>query len=175
DVKFPLENYKAYIDAETDEERTAQLQELVKAVRGHIRDVASRNYITAGTVPYVLVFIPSEQIYSVVLEATPDLIDEALTRKIVLASPLTLYAMLAVVRQAAENANVMKTADEVIALLGAFNKQWQMYNEELDRLGSQLETVGKTYGTLRTTRSNMLQKPLDKIEDLRQSRALPDQ
>ncbi len=177
DVKFPLENYKAYIDAETDEARDAALKQLIGDVRNHVRAVARRDYIdpTVPTVNYAIVFIASEQIYGLVLSAQPDLIDEALQKKIVLASPLTLYAMLAVVRQAAENANVMKTADEVIALLGAFNKQWQMYNEELDRLGSQLETVGKTYGTLRTTRSNMLQKPLDKIEDLRQSRALPDQ
>jgi DNA recombination protein RmuC len=121
------------------------------------------------------VFIASEQIYGLVLSAQPDLLDEALQKRIVLASPLTLYAMLAVIRQAAENANIMKTADEVIELLGQFNKQFQLYNEEVDRLGNQLATVNKTYENLRTTRSNMLQKPLDKIEDLRTSRGLPEE
>ena len=49
-----------------------------------------------------------------------------------------------------------------------------MYNEEVDKLGNQLATVSKTYENLRTTRTNMLQKPLDKIEDLRTARALPE-
>ncbi len=175
DVKFPLENYKAYLDAEADDERNASLQQLVKDVRGHIRAVAGRGYIDTknGTVNYVLLFIPSEQIFSIVLEANADLIDDALKMRVVLASPLTLYAMLSVIRQAAEHANIMKTADEVITLLSKFNTQWQKYSEEVDRLGSQLDTVQKTYDNLRTTRTNMLQKPLDKIEDLRQSRQLP--
>ncbi len=177
DVKFPLESYKAYVDAETDDARAAALRQLTTAVRGHIRAVAGRGYIDpkAPTVDYVLLFIPSEQIYSLVLEAQRDLLDDALRQKIVLASPLTLYAMLAVIRQAAENANLTHTADEVITLLGQFNKQWQAYNEQLDRLGNQLDTVAKTYEGLRTTRANQLQRPLDKIEDLRQSRNLPEE
>jgi len=175
DVKFPLERYKGYLDAESDEKRDAELKSLVTAVRGHIKDVAGRGYIApkAPTVPYLIVFIPSEQIFSLVLEAQPDLMDEALGLKVVLASPLTLYAMLAVIRQAAENANIMKTADEVITLLSAFNKQWQKYNEEVDKLGRQIDTVARQYETVRNTRSNMLQKPLDKIEDLRTARRLP--
>jgi len=171
DVKFPLAAYKAYIDAETDDGREAALHQLVADVRNHIRAVAGRGYIDpkAPTVNYAIVFLASEQVYGLVLSAQPDLIDEAMQKKIVLASPLTLYAMLAVVRQAAENANVMKTADEVITLLGQF------YKQEVDRLGSQLATVSKTYETLRTTRTNMLRKPLDKIEDIRTARGLPEE
>jgi len=177
DVKFPLEAYKAYIDAETDDARDSALRQLVGDVRNHVKAVAGRGYIDpkAPTVPYVIVFVASEQVYGLVLSAQPDLIDEALQKKVVLASPLTLYAMLAVIRQAAENANIMKTADEVITLLGQFNKQFQLYCEEVDRLGSQLATVSKTYESLRTTRTNMLRKPLDKIEDLRTSRGLPEE
>lgn len=176
DVKFPLERYKAYLDAETDQDRDAQLKQLTMAVRNHVRDVARRGYIDpkVPTVPYVLVFIPSEQIYSLVLEARADLLDEALAAKVVLTSPLTLYAMLAVVRQAAENANVTKAADEVMTLLAQFYKQWQKYNEELDRLGQRIESVASQFNVVRTTRSNQLQRPLDKIEEIRNAHTLPD-
>lgn len=176
DVKFPLETYKAYLDAETDGDRTAARDQLVRAVRGHIRAVARRGYVDTrgGTVPYVLVFVPSEQIFALVLAAEPDLLDEALGHRVVLTSPLTLYAMLAVIRQAAENVNLMRTADEVLALLGQFQDQWQRYNEELDKLGQRLESAKNQYDTLRATRTNMLQRPLDKIEELRASRGLPE-
>jgi DNA recombination protein RmuC len=177
DVKFPLESYKAYVDAGTDGARAEALHQLVQAVRGHVRAVAARGYIDpkAPTVNYVILFVPSEQVYALALSAEADLIDEALDKRVVLASPLTLYAMLAVVRQAAENANIMKTADEVIQLLRAFDKQWQLYREQMDKLGRAIESTGRAYEELQTTRANMLQKPLDKIEDLRQSRALPDE
>jgi DNA recombination protein RmuC len=176
DVKFPLEKYKAYLDGDGEASRTQALRELCQAVRGHVRAVAGRGYIdpSVPTVPYVILFIPSEQLFGLVLSAQPDLIDESLRAKVVLASPLTLYAKLAIMRQAAESYNLMRTADEVIGLLGQFHKQWDKYNEEMDKLGRALDSTTKTYETLRTTRTNMLQRPLDKIADLRASRELPD-
>ena len=177
DVKFPLEHYKAYLDADGDDGRAAELHQLVTAVRGHVREVAGRGYIDpkAPTVPYVIVFIPSEQIYSLVLEAQADLIDGALGQKVVLASPLTLYAMLSVVRQAAESANVMQAADEVASLLARFTAEWQKSNEAFDVLGKRLDSVRNQYESIRTTRTNALQKILDKVEDIRASRGLPSE
>lgn len=174
DVKFPLERYKSLLDAETQQEREAELKELVKAVRNHIRAVSSRGYIdpSVPTVNYVLLFIPSEQIYSLVLQAQPDLIDQALSGRIVLTSPLTLYAMLAVIRQAAENVNLARTADTVLDLLGEFHKQWDTYNEALDKLGQRIDQASRDYQHVRTTRTNMLERPLRKIEDLREARGL---
>ncbi len=176
DVKFPLDRYKNYLDAETDDARAEQLKALVTAVRGHIRAVASRGYVdvAGGTVPYVLLFIPSEQIYSLVLSADAELMDEALDKSVVLCGPMTLYAMLSVVRQAAENANLMKTADEVLSLLGEFSSQWQNYNTEMDKLGDRLDQVRKQYDYLRTTRTNVLERPLRKIEDLRADSGMED-
>jgi len=177
DVKFPLESYKAYVDAADESARDAASRQLVTAVRGHIRDVAGRGYIDpkVPTVNYVIVFIPSEQIYSLALASRPDLIDEALGQRVVLAGPLTLYAMLAVIRQAAENANIMKTADEVIDLLGAFNKQWQTFHEQEDKVAQRFRQTAEEFDKLVTTRRNLLQKPLDKIEDLRTARGLGEQ
>ena len=177
DVKFPLERYKSYVDAESDEGRAQELRALVQVVRGHVRAVAGRRgYIDpkVPTVPYVIVFLPSEQVFSLVLQAAPDLVDEALEKRIVLASPLTLYAMLAVIRQAAEHANVMETANEIVDLLGEFTRQWGRYNEELDKLGKHIEQVAKQYGAVRETRTNMLQRPVDKIEQLRTARGLEE-
>ena len=169
DVKFPLESYKAYLDAGGDEDRASARQSLAAAVRGHVRDVAGRGYIdpAASTVPYCIVFIPSEQIFSLVMEESPDLMDESLHKRIVLCSPLTLYAMLAVIRQAAENANVMRTADQIVSLVGEFSRQWARYNEEMDKLGQRIDAAAGQFETLRTTRTNVLQKITDKIEGLR--------
>lgn len=169
DVKFPLEHYKAWLDAETDEQRAAQRDQLARDVRNHIKTVAGRGYIDTknGTADYVMLFIPSEQIYSLVLDAQPDLIDDALGQHVMLTSPMTLYAALSVIRQSAEQANLMKTADVVLDLLADFAKQWQKYKEEVDRLGNQLQTVQRTYDGLVSTRTNTLEKPLQKIEDLR--------
>jgi len=169
DVKFPLQSYKAYLDADTEETGAAALHALTMAVRGHIRDVASRGYIdTKTTANYVIVFLASEQILSSVLADQPDLVDEALGKRVVLAGPMTLYAMLSVIRQAAEAANLMTTAGEVIDLLGAFTAQWGKYNVEIDKLGKYIDQVSRQFETVSTTRTRALHRPLEKIEQLRQ-------
>ncbi|MHC4563857.1 MAG: DNA recombination protein RmuC, partial [Planctomycetota bacterium] len=175
DVKFPLEAYKGYLDAETDPDRDTQLASLVTAVRGHIRAVAGRGYIDpkGSTVDYVIVFVPSEQIFSLFLAAQPDLMDEALGRKIVLAGPMTLYAMLAVIRQSAQQAALMTEAHQVLAVLGEFDKQWQLYNEQLDKLGERLRMASEQFETVTGARTRQLQRQIDKIDTLRETHQLP--
>lgn len=176
DVKFPLESYRMYVDADDDAARTQALKKLVSDVRGHVRAVAGRGYIDekAPTVPYVIVFLPSEQVFALALGTEADLIDEALSKRVVLAGPMTLYAMLSVMRQAAENANFMRTADEIVGHLNTFHKQWGLYNTEFDKVGDRIEAAAKQFETVRSTRSNMLERPLDKIEQLRTTRSLPE-
>jgi DNA recombination protein RmuC len=174
DVKFPLENYRAYLDAEGDDARASCAAQLVRDVKNHIKAIASRGYIDAqaGTVPYVLMFLPSEQIFSLVLEAEPDLLDEALGKRIVMTGPMTLYAMLAVIRQAAENINLMRTADEVLDILAEFHKQWDNYNIAVDKVGQRIDQLNKEFQAVTTTRSNVLQRQIDRVEELRSQRGL---
>ena len=70
-----------------------------------IKEIQNREYINPaeGTLDFVLLFIPNEQVYSFVQRNSPGLMDEALKQKVVLCSPFTLYAMLSVIRQAFEN------------------------------------------------------------------------
>ena len=175
DVKFPLDKSLEVLDAADDRQRKAKARQFVSAVRNHVRAVAGRGYIdkAAGTVDYVIVFIPNEQVYALALELEPALMDEALKMRVVLAGPLTLYALLVVIRQAAENANIMKTADEVIELLSLVEKQWQRYKEVMDRMGDRLEAAKNEYDVLVGTRTRMLDRPLSRVEQLRTARGLP--
>ena len=169
DVKFPLANYLRYLNAESDPQRQQFGRAFITDVKGRIREAATRDYIdpAGSTVNYALVFVPNEQVYASIHELDATVIDEALKRRIVLCSPLTLYAMLAVIRQAAENAAIERQAFEMAALIGTFAEQWGQFKEELGRLGNQLETVQRTYTRLSTTRTNQLEKPIGKIEELR--------
>ena len=175
DVKFPMEKGLAYLDA-ADDDRDSRGKEFVTAVRGHIRALAGRAYIdpTKGTVDYVIMFMPNEQLYSLALGLEPQLMDDALTQRVVLCGPLTLYAVLVVIRQSAENANVMKTAGQVIELLAAFEKQWQLYAEVMDKMGKRIDQTKEAYEELVGTRSRMLERHLAKIDELRASGELPD-
>lgn len=176
DVKFPLENYMHYLDASSEPDRKRYKDELIRNVKTMIKQVTTRDYINPkdNTVDYVLVFIPNEQVYGFINEIDMTIMDEALKQKVVLCSPFTLYAMLAVIRQGIENFNLEQTASEILMLLGDFSKQWNAYKDKFSTMGKRLDDAKKEYDTLITTRTNMLEKPLKKIDELRKQKAVPD-
>jgi DNA recombination protein RmuC len=176
DVKFPLDNYMAFVNSESEADRQAYRTQFIRDVKQRIKEVNSRDYINPeeNTVDYVLVFIPNEQVYSFINECDPAVIDAAMKNKVILCSPLTLYAILAVIRQAIDNFNLEKTATEILGLLGAFNKQWDAFKNSMERMGSRIEDASKEYNKLVTTRTRALERPLARIENLRQQKGIAE-
>jgi len=174
DVKFPIDNYMHFLSAETEHDRKRFKDELLKNTRVMIRQLTTRDYINPveNTVDYVIMFIPNEQVYSFINEADITIMDEALKQKVILCSPFTLYAVLAVIRQAIENFNLERTASEILKLLSEFSKQWNAYKDKFKIMGERLDAAKKEYDTLVTTRSNMLERPLKKIDEIRKQKAI---
>ncbi len=172
DVKFPLANYLKMLNAEDESTRTASTAQFLRDVRSRIKEVTTREYINPaeGTVDYVLVFIPNEQVYAFIHERDSSLLDDAMRSKVVLCSPMTLYAILAVIRQATDNFRLEQTSRQVQELLSEFNKQWRKYTEGMDKMGERLKAALKEYENLVGVRTRQLDRNLDKIEDLRASR-----
>jgi len=174
DVKFPIDNYMHYLNAESEHDRKRYKDELLKNTKVMIKQLTTRDYINPAenTVDYVIMFIPNEQVYSFINEADTRIMDEALKQKVILCSPFTLYAVLAVIRQAVENFNLERTASEILKLLSEFSKQWDAYKEKFRLMGERLDAAKKEYDTLITTRSSMLERPLRKIEEMRKQKEI---
>jgi DNA recombination protein RmuC len=169
DVKFPLDNYLRYLDSESDLDRERHRKDFLRDVRGRLKDLAGRDYVApgTGTVDCVLLFIPNEQVYGFIQEHDRDVLDEALKSKVVFCSPLTLFAVLAVVRQAVDNFRLEQASKEILALLHGFEKQWDKFVDQMEKVGRGIKTVNNAYDELEGTRRRQLERQLDKIGDLR--------
>ncbi|MCR4416391.1 MAG: DNA recombination protein RmuC [Ignavibacteria bacterium] len=171
DVKFPYDNYMNYQNASSDAERETYKQNFLKDVRSRIKEVTTRDYINPAenTVDYVLVFIPNEYMYAFIMENDPNIIDEALKQRVILCSPITLYAILAIIRQAVDNFSLEQKASQIIELMRLFHKQWNEFLKSLENMGKKIDDAKKEFERLTTTRKNQLEKPLKKIEELREA------
>ena len=173
-LKFPLDNYLHYLNAEAEHDKKRFREELLKNTKIMIKQVTGREYINPveNTVDYVLIFIPNEQVFGFIHETDPTIMDDALKQKVILCSPFTLYAVLSVIRQAIENFNLERTASEILKLLMEFSKQWTSFKDKFKLMGERIDQTKKEYDALVTTRSNMLEKPLRKIDELGKQKAL---
>ncbi|MDC0165128.1 DNA recombination protein RmuC [bacterium] len=168
DVKFPLSHYEKYIKVDSDSEKELEKKAFLKDVRNRIKEVSDRSYIDpeGGTVDYVLLFIPNESIYSFLNQEDDSLIDFSLERKIILCSPITLYAILSLVRQAVSNFAMEQKAGEMQVLVGVFRKQWEQYKSKINAMSNSLSALTNHYEELRGPRLRGLEKPMDKISEL---------
>ena len=174
DVKFPLNSYLRYLETENDMERDVQKGQFLRDVRSRLKEVTTRDYINPEdeTLDYVLVFIPNEQVYAFINQNDPAIIDEALKNKVILCSPFTLFAILAIIRQAIDNFSTAKAANDMLRLIGGFNKEWEKFRESMDKMGRRLEDASDEFQKLSTTRRNKLERPLQKIEELRRLKGI---
>jgi DNA recombination protein RmuC len=175
DVKFPLDNYVRFLETDTDTEKTRFRNDFLRDVKNRVKEVTSREYINPeqNTVDYVLLFIPNEQIYSFIHEQDSSILDEGIKNRVIFCSPITLFAVLAVIRQAVDNFALEKTSNEILSLLGSFKNQWNEFLKKMDLLGKRIADAQKEYEALTTTRRRQLERPLNKIDDLRTQRGLP--
>jgi DNA recombination protein RmuC len=176
DVKTPMSEYQRYLTCETESDREAAAKAFKRDVRARIKEVATRDYIDpeGGTLDYMLVFIPNEQVYGFIHEHDPDLLDVALSGKVVLCSPLTLFAILAVIRQASENFKLAQQTNEILKALGGFNKQWGAFKEQMGKVDRAIDSSRNAYTELMGTRTRQLDRQIDRVEELRQTAGLDE-
>jgi DNA recombination protein RmuC len=173
DVKFPIDNYLRYLEAETEMERDRYRIQFVRDVRGRVRELSGRVYVDPDdTVDEVLLFIPNEAVYAFVHTHDRELVDVSLRQKVVLCSPCTLFSVLAIIRQAVEQTQLQRTSDEILHCLAGFETQWGKFGEALDKVGRGLETVRRGWDELAGPRRRQLDRELERVGELRSRRAV---
>ena len=174
DVKFPLDNYQSFIEVDSEIEKIKHRTAFISDVKSRIREVTTREYIDPeqGTLDYMLLFIPMESIYAFIHEEDPSLIDFSMQNRVVMCSPLSLFAILSMIRQAADNFALQRSSEQVISLFGRFTEEWRKFNGSIATLGKQMETTRKTFEQMSTTRVRALERPLKQIEAIRQERGI---
>jgi DNA recombination protein RmuC len=179
DVKFPLDKYAEYINAESDALKAQARLAFLAAVKGHVDTLAKRDYVDKSndnTIDYVLMFVPNESISGFVHEASPSLIDDALDRKVVLCSPLTLYAFLVVIRQAADSFHTEQTAATIMQRVNQFGKEFEKYTGAVDQVSKSYAKLHDEIESISTggTRFKKLNVPVREIEKLRKNQGIPE-
>jgi len=147
DAKTPLEGFLDAGMAESDAERAAHLAAFARRVRTHIDQLGAKAYwkADAGTPEFVILFLPSEALLSVGLDQSPDLIEYAAARGVILATPTTLIAVLRAIAHAWTQERLADSAQQVSALGRELYERLGKLGSHLDRLGRALESGVRSY------------------------------
>jgi len=174
DVKFPFDNYRKMVEAQSPLEKENFEKDFINDVKTRMKELKDRGYINAQelTLDFVLLFIPNEQVFGIIQEKMPGIMDEALGQKIVLCSPFTLYAMLSVIRQAYENFRYEKDLKDIINNINQFAKYFEKFKERFTSIGSLIKKLDDTYDDVRSKNFKQLETKIRHIDECKKGNSL---
>ena len=169
DVKFPFAAFIRYLDSDDEKIKLNFKNEFIRDAKQRVKEILTRGYIDPenGTLDYVLLFIPNEQVYGFIHEHAPDFLDDALRQKVVLCSPYTLFAILGVIRQTLENFNLSQKTNEILTTLAIFSDEWEKYKISTEKVAKSMELSNKNFEEIIGVRMRALDARIKDIHKIR--------
>jgi DNA recombination protein RmuC len=149
DSKVPLAAYLEALEAKDEATRILHLKNHARHVKNHILSLSAKAYwdqAAQGTsVEFVVLFIPGDPIFSAALEQDPQLIELGVEKKVILATPTTLIALLHAASYGWRQEALAQNAQEISQLGKELYKRLGDMGGHMGLLGRHLSTAVDTY------------------------------
>ncbi len=150
DAKFPLDACQRMLAANGNaRERERHRRAFHKTVRARVDEIAQKYIRPAeGTFDFALMYVPAERVYHEAITDADNLMAYALSRRVVLTSPNTLYAYLATMLHGLRAFHVEQHAREVADTMSGLQITVEQVMRTYDTLGKHIENSAKQHGEL---------------------------
>ena len=147
DAKAPLQGVLDAYEARDEAERERHLRDHARLLRKHVKALSDKQYwAELDSAPdFVVMFLPGEHLYGAALEADPSLIEDAMSRRVLIATPTTLLAILRAVAYGWQQERVAESAQAVSELGRELHGRLVKLSELLSTLGTRLNSAVRAY------------------------------
>ncbi|NKB19088.1 MAG: DNA recombination protein RmuC [Alphaproteobacteria bacterium] len=139
DAKFPLESYRALVEAKDDTGRTTAGRQLITDVSKHVNDIADRYIVPGETAESALMFLPSEAVYAELHANFAKVVEHSYAKRVWIVSPTTLMATLNTVRAILKDAQMQEQTSVI-------QKEVMTMLSDVGRLDQRAENLEKHFG-----------------------------
>lgn len=147
DAKAPIDAYLDAAEAADEGGRTEHLDRHATHVRQHIEQLAGKEYADqfSATPDFVVMFLPGESFFSAACERDPNLIEFAVRRNVIPASPTTLITVLKAVYYGWQQERIARNAEEIRDLGQDLYHRMRTVGEHLARVHKGLSSAVDGY------------------------------
>lgn len=141
DAKTPLDSYLNAMQTNDENIRDTALKNHARNVRERMKELSSKAYWNQfkNSPDFVVLFIPGEQFLAAALEKDPQLLEDALKNKVILATPTSIVALLRAVAFGWRQMSVAKNAEKIRELGEDLYHRLATFAEHLQKLGKHLD------------------------------------
>jgi len=150
DAKAPLQAYLEAIEIQDEEGKVQKLKEHAKQLRKHLTDLSDKSYWDHlhPTPEFVILFLPGESFFSAALECDPTLVELGVEKKVLLATPTTLIALLKTVAYGWKERKLTENAEAISELGKLLYERLSSMIEHFIRLKRSLDSSTEAYNKM---------------------------
>ena len=163
DSKVSLTAYERFYTVDDDSEKEVHLKSHIQSLKNHIKSLGDKGYQkheSLDTLDFVFMFIPIEGAYSVAIREDDGLLDLALSKNVILMTPLTLLSALRTANNLWRIEDQNANAKEIARLAGRIYEKLALSLEDLVTIGKNLDKSKQDYenvmGRLTTGKGNLV-------------------
>ena len=150
DAKVPLEAYLEAIETKDPEKREKKFAHHAQQIKFHITALSRRAYWAeiqkiSHSPEFVVLFLPGESFFTAALEKAPDLIEDGVAKKVIIATPATLIALLHSVAYGWRQEKLTENARDIAILGQDLYKRFVDLSEHFTKLGKDLNQTTQSY------------------------------
>ena len=147
DAKTPMNAYITAMESDTDAEREDAIRLHAKQVRERAQDLSQKSYyrLFDRSPDFVVMFLPGEFLLQQALEQDHDLIDWAMQRNVVIATPNTLMALLKAVAMGWREAQIEEEAAKVAALGQELHDRIRIFAGHMVKMRSSINSTVENF------------------------------
>ena len=168
DAKVPLTAYLDAAAASEEPARRSALQRHSQQVAEHVRQLGGKQYWSQfqPAPELVVLFLPGDHFFSAALESNPDLIEDALARKVVIATPVTLISVLKGIAYGWTQEQLAENAEAIRSIASELYDRVQLVQNHFTDTGRFLEKTVESYNRSVGSWDSRLVPALRKMREL---------
>lgn len=164
DAKFPFANFSKALESTDPTMRAALMKEHAADLLAHAKKLGAKNYSTSdGSLPYVILFAPVENLLYEALEADPDLINKMSRENVTIATPATMMALLHTIHHLFNRTAFAQNLKLFDKLATQIVSQVQVINRKLITLADKFEASEEALNDLIKSTAGRLTKPANEM------------
>lgn len=145
DSKFPMENFKNIMKAESESEKKIFEKDFGRDVKKHIDDIAKKYILPhEGTIDYALMYVPSEPVYYEIMSNLPEISDYAHSKRVLPVSPSTFYAYMRAILMSFEGKKIEERARAILVSLRGIKGDSEKFADALRVLTKHINDAKNT-------------------------------